>query len=83
MAGTLQASTFRATSCFFGPIAASPVIGDWAGIGKDTIGAIDDGSWYLDVNGDRVHNGLDPILFWGGDDANRIFIPGKWESPEE
>lgn len=47
------------------------------------IGAVDDGAWYLDVNGDRVHNGADPILFWGDEGENRIFVPGKRQSPQE
>ena len=68
---------------FFGAREASPAIGDWASIGKDSIRAVDDGAWYLDVNGDFVHNGLDPILFWGDEGANRVFIPGKWQSPEQ
>lgn len=81
--GDGQASGPGESLFFFGPKSGSPIVGDWAGIGKDTIGAVDDGAWYLDLNGDRIHNGLDPILFWGDEGANRIFIPGKWQSPDK
>lgn len=81
--GDGQAGGASENPFFFGPGAGFPVVGDWQGIGKDTIGVVDDGAWYLDANGDRVHNSLDPILFWGDEGDNRVFVPGKWQSPDE
>jgi hypothetical protein len=56
-----------------------PVMGDWTGNGMIRIGMFHDGSWYLDLNGNRRwdgKNGGDGVFSFGlpGD----IAVPGDW-----
>lgn len=42
----------------FGWAGVAPVVGDWNGDGRVDAGVFNDGSWYLDYNGNGAWNGF-------------------------
>jgi hypothetical protein len=58
-----------------------PVVGDWNGSGTTKIGVYrqSTGTWYLDLNGNRVWDGLgvDALIAWGGDPSDKPVV-GDW-----
>ena len=57
--------------------AGTPIVGDWAGKGKDSLGIFADGSWYLDANGDGVWDGDDILARLG--DGSTDPVAGDWD----
>lgn len=53
------------------------IVGDWNGDGKDYVGIFDDGSWFLDRNGDGVWDG-DDILAELGSGSDQP-VCGDWD----
>jgi hypothetical protein len=59
---------------------AIPVVGDWNGDGKSEIGIYSDGSYYLDMNGNRQWDGdgVDVLGVFGIGVPNAIPVVGDW-----
>ncbi|RII27784.1 MAG: copper oxidase [Geobacter sp.] len=59
---------------------AIPVTGDWTGNGTTKIGVFDNGTWYLDLNGNGAWDGTptDGIFNFGGGLAGAVPATGDW-----
>ncbi|MBQ1864197.1 MAG: hypothetical protein II150_06385, partial [Thermoguttaceae bacterium] len=57
--------------------AGEPIVGDWTGKGKDSLGIFADGSWYLDANGDGKWDGNDILARLG--DGSTDPVAGDWD----
>jgi len=61
----------------FGVSGAIPVVGDWNGDGTAKLGVFYDGSWFLDLNGDR-HWGKEDLWARLGQPGDRP-VTGDWD----
>ena len=66
---------------FYGENGDTPVVGDWAGIGRDEMGVVRKTSsgvleWILDSNGNGVYDSTDTVFFYGTN--NDIPVVGDW-----
>jgi hypothetical protein len=59
---------------------AVPVAGDWAGTGATGIGVYDQGTWYLDLNGNGSWDGAPPdgVYTFGAGLAQALPVTGDW-----
>ncbi len=59
---------------------AVPVRGDWTGTGKVNIGVFDNGTWYLDQNGNSMWDGTptDGMFTFGAGVTGAIPVTGDW-----
>jgi subtilisin family serine protease len=59
---------------------AVPVAGDWAGTGATGIGVYDQGTWYLDLNGNGSWDGapLDGVYIFGAGLQQALPVTGDW-----
>ena len=56
----------------------SPLVGDWDGNGMSKIGTYNNGSFYLDMNGNGLWNpGIDKVLAWNGSKGSPLV--GDWD----
>ena len=77
-----QQSGGRDLCLYFGAASDQPVVGDWIGTGKSTLGMFRDGFWSLDANGngqwdDCQQNGGQDLCIWFGISNDRP-VMGKW-----
>ena len=71
-------STSYRTTTFGKP--GVPVVGDWTGTGVDRIGTFNNGTWYLDLNGNGVWDpGVDQSFQYG--QAGDVPVVGYWVDP--
>jgi len=61
---------------FFGTSDDQPVVGDWNGDGKDEIGVLRNGAWYLDDSGNGAWD-LGDVSFWFGTSGDKP-VAGYW-----
>jgi hypothetical protein len=60
---------------------AIPVVGNWNGNGKTTIGIYSDGAWYLDANGNGQWDGVaggDELFYFGVGLTVAMPVVGDW-----
>ena len=63
-----------------GLINAIPVTGDWTGTGTSRVGVYDNGTWYLDLNGNGAWDGTptDAMYTFGAGLAGALPVAGDW-----
>lgn len=59
---------------------ALPVTGDWMGTGTTGVGVYDNGTWYVDLNGNGTWDGtpLDGLYYYGAGLGGVLPVAGKW-----
>ena len=57
---------------------ATPVVGDWNGMGKDEVGLYLNGNWWLDTNGDGVLDSGDAQFTFGFSGSDVVPVVGDW-----
>jgi len=64
-----------------GLVGAVPVTGDWDGSGVTGIGVYQDGTWYIDLNGNGAWDGTptDALYSFGGGLVGAVPITGDWD----
>ncbi|TAN39375.1 MAG: hypothetical protein EPN25_11985 [Nitrospirae bacterium] len=64
-----------------GIVGAIPVTGDWDASGRTEVGIYDNGSWYLDNNGNGIWEGAPTDIFYsfGGGLTGAVPVTGDWD----
>ena len=61
----------------FGAPGELPFVGDWSGTGKQNIGVFQNGTWYLDIDGNGTFDSGDRSFVFG--QAGDIPVVGDWD----
>ena len=73
---SIQSGSIKTISTFGIP-GQVPIVGDWTGTGHQNLGVFQNGTWFLDLNGDGAYGPADRSFVFG--QSGDIPIVGDWD----